>query len=65
MATISIELNDEQMARLRELARQARQTPEELVRDGLGRWLDGPDESFERAADYVLRKNAELYRRLA
>lgn len=27
--------------------------------------LARPEESSERAADYVLKKNAELYRRLA
>lgn len=38
--------------------------------EGLARYtiedlLAAPDDKFERAAEYVLRKNEELYRRLA
>jgi hypothetical protein len=40
-----------------ELARHHRRRVEQL--------LDHPDEQFRQAADYVLKKNAELYRRLA
>ena len=36
----------------------------ELVPAGLRELLDQPDDDFRRAADAVLRKNAELYRRL-
>ena len=37
----------------------------ELVPAGLRELLAQPDDDFRRAADAVLRKNAELYRRLA
>ena len=37
----------------------------ELVPVGLRELLAQPDDDFRRAADAVLRKNAELYRRLA
>jgi hypothetical protein len=40
-------------------------TVEDLARVGIEELLSRPDEAFQQAADYVLRKNAELYRRLA
>lgn len=65
MTTITIPLSDEQLARLRVWAEQAGLTPEEALRQRVERLLDEPDEQFRRAADHVLQKNAELYRRLA
>ena len=65
MATITISVSEEELARLRSLAERSGLTPEEFVRTRVGRILDDPDEAFARAADYVLRKNAELYRRLS
>lgn len=38
---------------------------EELVRVSIEELLSRPDEAFERAVEYVLEKNAELYQRLA
>ncbi len=53
------------MERLKALAQQAGVSPEELARASLEEWLARPREDFQQAAEYVLRKNAELYRRLA
>ena len=65
MTTVALPLSDDRLARLRILAEQAGLTPEEFLRRQVDRLLDRPDEAFTRAADYVLNKNAELYRRLA
>ena len=65
MTTITIALSDEQAVRLNELAREAGVAPEELVQASMGEMLSRPKEDFARAAQYVLWKNAELYRRLA
>jgi len=65
MNTITIALSDESFFRLRELAKEAQVAPEELVRASVDEWLNRPNEDFDRAANHVLRKNAELYRRLA
>jgi hypothetical protein len=65
MTTITIELSDVQALRLKELAGEAGVTPEELLRAGVEEWLRDPGEEFARAAAYVLKKNADLYRRLA
>jgi hypothetical protein len=65
MTTITIPLSDERLARLRTWAEEAGLTPEEFLRRRVEQILERPDEQFHTAAAYVLRKNAELYRRLA
>lgn len=65
MMTIMITLPDEPMRRLKELTNEAGIAPAELLRASVEQWLAGPREDFAQAAAYVLKKNAELYRRLA
>ncbi|MDQ3753576.1 MAG: DNA-binding protein [Acidobacteriota bacterium] len=65
MNAITITIPDEQMEKLREAAARLGLAPEELARVGVEELLKRPDDEFGRAADYVLRKNEELYRRLA
>lgn len=65
MTTFSIELPDDQAQKLRQLAVEAGVTPEELLGAGVREWLFEPQNDFAKAAAFVLRKNAELYRRLA
>lgn len=64
-ATITISLSDEQSARLLELSQRLNVTVEELARAGIEDLLNGGDEHFEQAAEHVVKKNAELYRRLS
>jgi len=65
LTTITIDLPDERAQRLREMASRLGVSPEELVRVSVEEPLARPDEEFARAVDYVLKKNSELYRRLA
>jgi hypothetical protein len=65
MSTITIELTDDSISRLEEKASRLGVTAEDLVRASVEDLLSQPDETFQRAIDYVLRKNADLYRRLA
>jgi antitoxin FitA len=65
MSSITINLPDEHLLRLREIADRLRVSPEDLARMSIEELIAQPEESFERAADYVLKKNTELYRRLA
>jgi antitoxin FitA len=65
MSELTISLSEEDFSRLTKRAARLRLTPEELVRASIGDLLREPEESFERIVDYVLAKNAELYRRLA
>ena len=62
---LDIELSPIQDERLREEAKRLRVTPEELARAALSDLLSEPDESFNVAVERVLRRNADLYRRLA
>jgi hypothetical protein len=65
MSSITINLSDEHLLRLTEKAARLGLAPEDLVLISIEELLARPDESFERAADYVLNKNTELYQRLA
>jgi antitoxin FitA len=65
MTELTIQLDPQQADRLRELARQCGKTPEELVQDNLRQWLADEHTEFVSAANRVLHKNAELYRRLS
>jgi hypothetical protein len=62
---ISVVVSEDQAERLRRAAEHLGVRPEDLARAGVRDLLRQPDEVFERAAEYVLRKNEELYRRLA
>ncbi len=62
---IAIELSEPQESQLRQRAKILGIAPEELARVAVADLLSQPDQDFAAAADRVLRKNAELYRRLA
>jgi plasmid stability protein len=65
MSSITINLSEEHLSKLREIAARLGVSVEDLARMGIEELLAQPEERFERAADYVIEKNAELYRRLA
>lgn len=65
MSTLTITLSDDHLAKLREIAERFNIKAEDFVRVGIEELLTRPEESFQQAADYILHKNAELYRRLA
>ncbi len=63
--TISIELNEDQADRFQEAARRLGVKPDELARAAIADLLGRPSDDFQQAAEHVLRKNDELYRRLS
>jgi metal-responsive CopG/Arc/MetJ family transcriptional regulator len=65
MTRITITLPDDRLLELQAFAARLNVSPEELVRVSIEELLSRPDEAFERAVEYVLEKNAELYQRLA
>jgi len=65
MSTLTITLSDDRLAKLQEIADRFNIKAEDLARVSIEELLTRPEESFQRAADYILHKNAELYRRLA
>ena len=65
MTSITITLPEDRLAKLREVAARLNVTPEDLARVSIEELLTRPDKAFKQAAEYVLDKNSELYRRLA
>ena len=62
---LTIDLSPAQAERLRHEAERLGLTPENLARAAIADLLATPDDEFRAAAERVLRKNEELYRRLA
>jgi hypothetical protein len=65
MTAITIILTEERLQKLQEVAKLFQVSPEELVRLSVEELLSRPDKEFQKALDYVLQKNSELYQRLA
>ncbi|HEX9443889.1 MAG TPA: DNA-binding protein [Candidatus Binatia bacterium] len=65
MNTITITIPDDRLLKLQEIAARFKITPEDLVRVSIEELLARPEEAFQKAAQHVLDKNSELYRRLA
>ncbi len=63
--TIEIHLPEQTAEKLRDAARRLGVSVEEFLRTSIEEKLARIDVDFKTAADYVLEKNAELYRRLA
>jgi len=62
---LSIDLSPTQAERLRLEAERLGLTPEDLARAVIADLLANPGEDFNAAAERVLKKNEDLYRRLA
>lgn len=65
MASITIDLSDSQFEKLQNLAAVHGIALDVLLKASLEDWLNTQKSEFVDAANYVLTKNAELYRRLA
>jgi antitoxin FitA len=65
MTAITISLTEEKLSQLTQWAKQLGVTPEELLSRQVNELLENPDAVFQKASEYLLQKNAELYRRLA
>ena len=62
---VSIDLSESQAERLRAVAERFGLQLEDLLQASVLDLLSQPDEDFHHAAEHVLRKNEDLYRRLA
>lgn len=62
---LTVTISDDRMTELQERASLLHVTPEALVQAGIEDLLARPEDEFRSAVDYVLKKNTELYRRLA
>jgi len=62
---ITLSIPDDRFTKLKEVANNLHVTMEDLVCISIDELISRPDEDFQKAADYILKKNAELYRKLA
>jgi hypothetical protein len=62
---LSIELNEIEFETLQQKAEKLGVLPKQLIMAAISDLLNARDEDFFAAADYVLKKNKELYRRLS
>ncbi len=62
---LTIDLSPAQAEQLRHEAERLGLAPEDLARAAIADLLATPGDDFKSAAERVLRKNKELYRRLA
>ncbi|AMA08423.1 hypothetical protein [Picosynechococcus sp. PCC 73109] len=65
MASITINLSNKRLSRLQKLAQKNQVSPEELLYESIEDLLTNHKKDFTQASSYVLKKNVELYRRLA
>lgn len=65
MTSITIDLADGQFQKLQDLAKAHGIPAEVLLKASLEDWINSQNPEFVDAANYVMTKNAELYRRLA
>ena len=64
MVAITINISEHQLQKLQELAQKLGISTEELLSASVEDLLNHPKSDFTEAANYVMLKNAELYRRL-
>ena len=65
MNDLTITLSDDHFSQLKEKASNLGITLEALVILSIEELLSRPEDDFIQAVDYILEKNAELYKRLA
>ncbi len=63
--TITITVTNDRLSKLRDVASDFNVTIEELIRLSIEDLLSQPEAAFQRAMEYTLDKNRELYQRLA
>jgi antitoxin FitA len=65
MKVLELNLSDPTVTKLQEAAERLSVSPEELAILSLEEKLGQLEDQFGKASDYVVNKNAELYKRLA
>ena len=65
MTSITVALTEDRLKKLKTIATRLGVAPEELVRASVEELLARPDDAFQKALEHVLKKNVELYQRLA
>ncbi len=62
---MTLSISEDRFEKLKDVANLFNIKPEDLVCISIDELLSRPDENFQKTVDYVLKKNADLYQRLA
>jgi hypothetical protein len=65
MKVLELQLPEQTASKLQKAAERLSVSPEELSIQSIEEKLTQLEEEFRRSAEYVLNKNADLYRRLS
>lgn len=65
MTTMTLKIDDAKAEAFREKAHRLGREPEQLLAEFIDDLINQPNPDFEQAVACVLKKNRELYRRLA
>jgi uncharacterized protein YdbL (DUF1318 family) len=65
MVTITVNVSEDRLHKLQELAKQFNIPTEELLRISFEELVARPQDDFQKALEYVLGTYKELYKRLA
>ncbi|MDJ0718052.1 MAG: ribbon-helix-helix protein, CopG family [Prochloraceae cyanobacterium] len=65
MSQLTIKLSEEKVKKIQEIAQNLGLSTEELLEVKINDWLTETQPDFSQAANYVLEKNSELYKRLS
>jgi hypothetical protein len=65
LTTLEILISEERLEKLKAVAKRQQVAPEELIQLTIDELIKRPEQEIIDVMDYVLRKNADLYRRLA
>ncbi len=63
--SLTIQIPDKKLQQLQQLAKEKGITTEELIETKINEWLTHNAQEFSEVANYIVNKNAELYKRLA
>jgi antitoxin FitA len=65
LITLEIPISEERLEKLKAVAKRQKVAPEELIQMTIDELIKRPEQEIIDVMNYVLRKNADLYRRLA
>jgi len=65
MVKITVNLSEDRLQKLVELAQHFNTPTEELLRVSFEEFVSRPQEDFQKALEYVLEKDKEIYKGLA
>jgi len=63
--SLTIQIPDEKLQQLQQLAKEKGITTEEIIETKINEWLTHNSQELSEGSNYVVNKNAQLYKHLA